>query len=182
MKHTIVYIDLDGVMVDLYTALWEKMQFRFPEKQSENRADIDAMWMQLAEEHPRFWMELQPMPYAQELYSKILELDPSPHFLSATPQPYVFGKLHDECAYQKRYWILENFAGGEWSDELWYKSIITKSKLKQWWVTAKPSAERKILVDDHPGNIKRWIEAGGIGVHHTDINKTLAELEALKQA
>ena len=182
MKHTIVYIDLDGVMVDLYPALWEKMQFRFPKNQPENRADIDAMWMRLAEEHRSFWLDLAPMPYAQELFSKIKELDPEPHFLSATPQPYGFGLLHIDCAYQKRRWIIETFANGEFVEELVYNTVITKSKLKQDWIAKDPLAQRKILVDDHPGNIKRWIEAGGIGVHHTDINKTLAELEALKQA
>lgn len=175
MKHTIVYIDLDGVMVDLYPALFEKMQFRFPKNQPENRAEIDAMWEQLAIEQPNFWLELDPMPYAQELFNKILELDPTPHVLSATPQPYA-GERNTDCAWQKIQWVSKNLP-----DDTWARTIITKSKLKQEWINKEPFAARKILVDDHPGNIRRWIEAGGIGVHHTDINKTLAELEALKQ-
>lgn len=174
MKHTIVYIDLDGVMVDLYPALWQKMQFRFSDIPSQDRATIDAMWENLAIEQPNFWLELPQMPYAQELFNKITELDPEPHILSATPQPYTCERNTD-CAWQKVQWVSKNLP-----NDTWTRTIITKSKLKQDWIAKEPHAQRKILVDDHPGNIKRWIEAGGIGVHHTDINKTLAELEALK--
>lgn len=174
-KKTIVYIDLDGVMVDLYPSLWEKMQFRFPENQAENRAEIDVMWMRLAKEHPRFWVNLQPMSYAKELFAKILDLDPNPYVLSATPQPYKLHE-HENCALQKVQWVCDHL-----TPDLRYRTIITKSKLKQEQVNRDPFAARKILIDDHPGNIRRWIAAGGIGVHHTDINKTLEQLEELKQ-
>ena len=36
-----------------------------------------------------------------------------------------------------------------------------------------------ILVDDHPKNIGEWEANGGIGIHHTSVNKTIAQLKKL---
>ena len=36
-----------------------------------------------------------------------------------------------------------------------------------------------VLVDDHPKNIREWEAKGGIGVHHTSVSKTVAELKRL---
>ena len=36
-----------------------------------------------------------------------------------------------------------------------------------------------VLVDDHPKNIKEWEDQGGIGIHHTSVNKTIAQLKKL---
>ena len=38
---------------------------------------------------------------------------------------------------------------------------------------------RSILIDDTPKNIKEWIENGGIGIIHTDINRTIKELDSI---
>ena len=35
------------------------------------------------------------------------------------------------------------------------------------------------LIDDYIKNIKEWEKKGGIGVHHTEVGKTLAELKRL---
>ena len=34
-----------------------------------------------------------------------------------------------------------------------------------------------VLIDDYKNNIVEWESAGGTGVHHTDIGKTIAELD-----
>ena len=162
-------------MVDLYRALKEQFDFEFPHDRSqENRVVVDALWDMIAEDHPAFWRDLSPTPYKDILFAKILELDPHPYVLSATPQPYEEYR-HQKCALQKTEWVCDHL-----TPELRYHTIITKSKLKQNYIACDPRADRKILVDDHPGNIARWIAAGGIAVHHTDINRTLQELEALK--
>ena len=36
-----------------------------------------------------------------------------------------------------------------------------------------------ILVDDHPKNIREWEAKGGIGIHHTSVNKTIARLKEI---
>lgn len=172
---TVVYIDLDGVMVDLYRALKEKLNFEFPhDRSTENRDVVDAMWNDIATHHPTFWIDLPATEYKDQLFSKILELDASPYVLSATPSPYETYR-HQHCALQKIEWVCRNL-----SPDFRFRTLITKSKLKQTFISCEPAADRKILVDDHPGNIARWIAAGGIGVHHTNIEKTLKELDALK--
>ena len=34
-----------------------------------------------------------------------------------------------------------------------------------------------VLIDDYLKNIKEWEAKGGIGIHHTNISKTLGELK-----
>ena len=41
---------------------------------------------------------------------------------------------------------------------------------------ASPNA---ILIDDRKDNIEQWIEAGGIGIHHTSTNSTIKKLQKL---
>ena len=171
---TICFIDLDGVMVNLERGLQEKLGFRFPKDRNEyNKKVVEAMWDDLAVKHPTFWFDLEPTPYQKELYHKILELDPYPIMLSATPEHYT-GEKERLCREQKISWVHKHI--GPYQS---LRSIITKSKLKQEYIKQLP-ADRHILIDDHPGNIQRWNTAGGIAVHHTDIEKTLKELENLK--
>ena len=40
-------------------------------------------------------------------------------------------------------------------------------------VTRKPN----ILIDDYIKNIREWESKGGIGIHHTNVSKTIAELK-----
>ena len=37
----------------------------------------------------------------------------------------------------------------------------------------------KILIDDYDKNIREWEAKGGIGIHHTDVGKTISELKRL---
>ena len=36
-----------------------------------------------------------------------------------------------------------------------------------------------VLIDDYIKNINEWEKKGGIGVHHTDVSKTISELKRL---
>ena len=36
-----------------------------------------------------------------------------------------------------------------------------------------------ILIDDHPKNIGEWEANGGIGIHHTNVNRTITKLKKL---
>ena len=39
--------------------------------------------------------------------------------------------------------------------------------------------EPNVLIDDYMKNIKEWEAKGGIGIHHTNVGKTIAELKKL---
>lgn len=172
---TKVYIDLDGVLVNLEYGLKQKYNFEFPKEiSSENKKKIDCLWKTIADEFPSIWEVLPPMPYYMDLVDIILEIDPSPIILSASPEPYE-EEDHAVCRSHKIEWVKEHLGEG-----MAQRTIITKSKLKQEQILMYPYADRKILVDDHPGNIKRWREAGGIGILHTSFSKTFDELVNLK--
>ena len=38
---------------------------------------------------------------------------------------------------------------------------------------------QNVLVDDHTKNIREWEEMGGIGIHHTSAERTIAKLKEL---
>ena len=65
---------------------------------------------------------------------------------------------HNNSAYWKRRWLEEK----KYMPPLVENLIITSNKHKYAWnrLTKKPN----ILVDDRPDNIRRWIDAGGIGI------------------
>lgn len=169
---TKIYIDLDGVLVNLNEGLKRIYDFEFPKEiSSENKTKIDALWQTIANENPSFWKTLVPMPYYQDLFDAILEVDPTPLILSATPEPYK-GEDHLDCQTQKIAWVREHLG-----EIMAFRTIITKSKLKQDHIAMQPWADRKILIDDHPGNIERWQAAGGIGILHTTFNNTFNELK-----
>ena len=65
---------------------------------------------------------------------------------------------HNNSAYWKRRWLERT----KFMPPLVENLIITSNKHKYAWnaLTKKPN----ILVDDRPDNIRRWIDAGGIGI------------------
>ena len=49
-----------------------------------------------------------------------------------------------------------------------------KRAQKQSYATDK--GEPSVLIDKKKKNIREWESKGGIGIHHTDVSKTLREL------
>lgn len=164
------FIDLDGVMVDLHKGLKEKLNFEFPIDRDKDI--IHSMWYNIANNHPTFWMDLEPTPYYKELYKAIIDVCKNPLILSATPEPYV-NKDNDNCKSQKISWVYKHLGAQQALN-----TIITKSKLKQNFIN--PEYGINVLIDDHPLNIKRWQNAGGIGIHHVNVEDTIKQLKELK--
>ena len=44
---------------------------------------------------------------------------------------------------------------------------------------ATTNGKPNVLIDDYIKNIQEWESAGGIGIRHTNVSKTLAELKKL---
>jgi hypothetical protein len=169
---TKIYIDLDGVLVDLNVGLKKNYNFEFPkEKTPENKIAVESLWREIALNNPSFWKTLPATSYYMDLFDAILEVDQTPLILSATPELYT-GVDHTICQNNKIAWVREHLG-----EIMAYRTIITKSKLKQEQLPLPPYADRKILIDDHPGNIERWQAAGGIGIFHTSFSNTFNELK-----
>ena len=46
-------------------------------------------------------------------------------------------------------------------------------------VYAMTQGKPNVLIDDYIKNIKEWEAKGGIGIHHTNVGKTISELKRL---
>ena len=54
--------------------------------------------------------------------------------------------------------------------------LVLRSQKKSYATTdEKPN----VLIDDYDKNIREWEAKGGIGIHHTDVGKTINELKRL---
>jgi len=54
---------------------------------------------------------------------------------------------------------------------------LVKRKQKQLY--AMTNGKPNVLIDDYIKNIKEWEAKGGIGIHHTNVSKTITDLKRL---
>ena len=92
-------------------------------------------------------------------FSNIKKYNPS--ILSAPSK-----RSYANCVKGKKMWV---------SSRLGNPEIIFRSKEKKREFAKKNS----ILIDDLKYNIRDWKSSGGIAIHHTNVNKTIAELKEL---
>jgi 5'(3')-deoxyribonucleotidase len=158
---TTLYLDMDGVVADFNE--YAARTLGVPPSQGIYPDDI---WNKLAA-NPRLYRELKKTPYADQLVDECKDLantkDYELIFLTAVPKgndvPWAF--------YDKVLWVQKHF-----------ESIPVHfgpfSKDKH--VHCCPG---DILIDDRLSNIEEWRAAGGIAIHHDNIDATLYELSRL---
>ena len=49
-------------------------------------------------------------------------------------------------------------------------NLVLRQEKKDYAVT---DGIQNILIDDYIKNIREWEQAGGIGIHHTDVKRTI---------
>jgi hypothetical protein len=151
-----IYCDMDQVLVDFIGGAEEVIDMPFAQ------ADKNDRW-EAIKNTKDFWANLKWMPGAKRLYSFIAKYDP--HILSAASGRDVNvrpGKLK---------WLSKN-------TKIKRSNInIVKREDKQKF--AMTDEKPNVLIDDYLKNITQWEAKGGIGVHHTEVGKTLAELKRL---
>ena len=151
-----IYCDLDEVLVDF--------------KQGANAAvggdfvkmDKNERWNKL-NQTKGFWANLNWKPNAKRLHDFIIRYNP--HVLSAYTGRDPTSKVG------KMKWLKKNanFKRGN-------IHLVLRSQKKSYATTdEKPN----VLIDDFDKNIREWQAAGGIGILHTDVGKTINELKRL---
>ena len=55
-------------------------------------------------------------------------------------------------------------------------NLVMRSQKQKY---AMSGGKSNVLIDDYIKNIKEWEAKGGIGIHHTDVSKTINELKKL---
>lgn len=153
-----IYLDMDGVVADFNA--YAQMVLR---KKETHHNWPHEEWVKLRE-NPRLYRDLEKTPYADLLVNTCLQICHDRGwqliFLTAVPNK---NDMH-WAFYDKVMWVQKHFPTipvhfGPFS--------------KDKHVHAQPG---DILIDDRTSNIREWTVAGGIGIYHTDIEKTLQEL------
>jgi hypothetical protein len=99
-----------------------------------------------------FWANLDWMPGAKKLYQRVAKYDTR---------------------------ILSAFSGKDSNSKVPRgKTHLVKREDKKAFAKTK-EGKPNVLIDDYIKNIQEWESAGGIGIRHTEVSKTLAELKKL---
>lgn len=150
-----IYCDLDGVLVDFEGGFLRNFGF------AHDSVDEPEMWNWIMN-HERHWHDLPMMHDGEVLWNYIAPH--APIILTGCPKS---GYDHAEAGKH------------EWCNTMLQpnaKSVITCfSRNKPRYMNAKGD----ILIDDLERNIRRWKDAGGIGIHHRTAYDTIKELKAL---
>jgi len=158
---TTLYLDMDGVVAD-----FDEYAARTLGVPPSEGVYPDDIWNKLAA-NPRIYQDLIKTPYADQLVFRCSliarQLQYDLKFLTAVPKgndvPWAF--------YDKVYWARHNFPT---------IPVMFGPYSKDKWRHCRPG---DILIDDRRSNIDEWRVAGGIAIHHIDIDTTLQELSKL---
>ncbi|WP_109015995.1 hypothetical protein [Novimethylophilus kurashikiensis] len=155
---TRLYFDLDGVFADFFPFVRQILKRDYTEMSG-------AMaWGRLSLV-PNLFSKLPLIPDSMRLLDAVSHLGEGVEILTAMPLPTGFLVTAER---DKRHWVARNL-----SPDLKVNTVyggVNKYKF------VSPGA---VLVDDLERNLKPWEEAGGIAIHHTDVDSTLAALKAL---
>lgn len=150
-----IYCDLDGVLVD-FAKGYKKLTGQLPPP-AETQTDKAAFWKPIDKSGGDFWANLDWTRDGKELWNYIAPFKPEILSSPSNSNTSVEGKYR---------WVKEHLPS--------VKLNLVQSKQKQ--IMAKPNT---ILIDDREDICKRWEDAGGIAVHHTDTNSTIQKLKDL---
>jgi hypothetical protein len=151
-----IYCDLDEVLVDFIRGADIAVGGNFV------KMDKDERWNKV-NQTKGFWANLNWKPNAKRLHDFIIRYNP--HVLSA------YTGRDNTSKVGKIKWLKKNtgFKRGN-------IHLVLRAQKKSYATTnGKPN----ILIDDYDKNIREWQAAGGTGIHHTDVGKTISELKRL---
>ena len=151
-----IYCDLDEVLVDFRRGADAAVGGNFV------KMDKDERWNKV-NQTKGFWANLGWKPNAKRLHDFIIKYNP--HVLSAYTGRDPTSKIG------KMKWLKKNanFKRGN-------IHLVLRSQKKDF---ATMDEKPNILIDDYDKNIREWEAKGGIGIHHTDVGKTISELKRL---
>ena len=152
-----IYCDLDEVLVDFLSGAKAAVGGDFASMPSEER------WKEI-NNTKGFWQNLGWKPNAKRLYDFIYKYDP--HVLSA------YTKRDPSSKKGKMKWLSKHAKFKRSNVHL-----VLRSQKKDYAKNRDGSSN--VLIDDYEKNIKEWKNAGGIGIHHTNVGKTIGELKRL---
>ena len=125
-------------------------------------ADKEKRWNAI-NQTKGFWANLEWMPGAKRLWDFISKYDTE--ILSA------YSGRDPTSRTGKLKWLSKNTKIKRGKINL----VMRSDKQKYATTNGKPN----VLIDDYIKNINEWEAKGGIGIHHTNVSKSIAELKRL---
>ena len=154
-----VYLDMDGVLVNLEKGAFKVHGAKLSDVPKPERWDkINAI--------KNFWKELNWMPGAKKIWDFLKPYTQS--IMSA------WTKHDPNSAKGKEDW-LKGHVGSLSRSRI---NLVMRADKKRFAKDGRTGAPN-ILIDDHPKNIGEWEANGGIGIHHTNVNRTITKLKKL---
>lgn len=163
----LVYLDLDGVLFDLHTALVEHTGIALP---MENRNKLFRQYLPDFAAHGGF-ATIPVLESAHELIVGLVGMNCHLAILTSGGSFYE----RSEIARQKKVCVDNNFPALESVPFCITSSGASKSVLAN---------KKSFLIDDHAPNIERFVEAGGHGVvyHPGEYRAVLAQVRSFLDA
>ena len=145
-----IFLDLDGCITDFGKALKDLLG----KDVKEDFGNDPKIWAAITQAGEKYWREMEWMPDGHQLWNALEKYKPT--ILTAPSR-------HESSVNGKKIWIRENLPPGT-------PFFIQQNK-------AAHADKDSILIDDRENNIRKWEEAGGIGILHKDTRTTLDKLQ-----
>jgi 5'(3')-deoxyribonucleotidase len=152
-----IYCDLDEVLVDFIQGANAAVDGEFARMDSKERWSI-------INNTKGFWKNLGWKPNAKRLYDFISKYDP--HVLSA------YTDRDPSSKRGKMTWLKNNAKFKRANIHL-----VLRAQKKSF--AKDKDGSPNVLIDDYKKNINEWESAGGIGILHTNVGKSIGELKRL---
>lgn len=150
-----IFVDLDSTLTDFDKQLAELLNKKLV--RGWDFGNDPKIWKKIDDAGSEYWSSMSWMPDGKELWGYIKEFDPT--VLTAPSR-------HSSCKVGKRVWVKEYLDNAP--------IIIDEKKYKH-------AKKNYILIDDREKNIKKWEEAGGIGILHKDTKSTIKKLKKIME-
>lgn len=151
-----IFCDMDQVLVDFIGGAEDAIGEPFA------TADKDQRWNKIANTKG-FWANLSWLSGGKRLWDFISKYDTE--ILSA------YSNRDGTSRNGKLKWLSKNTKIKRGKINL----VMRSDKQKYATTNGKPN----VLIDDYIKNINEWEAKGGIGIHHTNVSKTISELKRL---
>lgn len=145
-----IYVDMDSVITDFDKQLADLLGRKLD--RNWDFGSDPKIWKKITEAGVSFWADMPYMPDGEKLWNALKRYKPI--ILSAPTRDY-------SSVQGKKKWMSKNIPNAPY--------IIERHKDKY----AEPNA---VLIDDRIKNIRKWEDAGGIGILHKKVDSTLKKL------
>ena len=140
-----IYFDMDGVLAD-----FDK---KIDEVKGRQKKNGKPNWFKLKAIGPKFWSEMEVIPYGRSLYNKLNGFVKDAKSIGVDIEIGIMSAIYlQEGKDGKREFLKKHFP--EIKEDM--IKIINKGSMK-----FKEADAFSILIDDNEDNVKEWNEAGG---------------------